>query len=265
MGSSQVVYVLKGDSEFERLEHQSSLGMMSPERDLKDIRLERSQRFLDAGCGSGLSSRYLATNFPYSSGTGCDASDIILAKAKNAAKHLSNIQFQKEDIRDLSFESENFDLILCRYVLHHLSPQDRLKFAKSAKRCLKAQGKIRLIDIDGIFLNLYPETPFLAEAFHALETKGSVDMRVGRKLVSLLVEAGFSKVDWRVDTLEFKGDLKKEEKKMAAERIDSAIDYYIKVLGSKEKAYRFKEDFCSALDRPETVCFYSKFIVTGEK
>lgn len=258
-------YILQSPDEFERLEHQSQLDFTQPERDLGDIVLQPEQRFMDAGCGSGILARYLAMKYPYSVGYGMDMADTTLAKARQSAQKVTNLHLVKDNIITPRTDTGPLHLIYSRYVLQHLSPTDQVQFVRSSYDRLTSGGLLRLIDIDGLFYNIWPRTSFLDWALNKLEKEGTVDLRMGRKLPALLHVGGFRQTRWRVETLGFQGELLQTEAVMGASKIDSAHKYYEGVLGSTDAVHQFKEEYVQALQQPGVVAFVNKFIADGTK
>ncbi len=78
-------------------------------------------RILDAGCGSGVSTEYLAHLNPDAQVTGIDLSAGTLAVAKERCQRSSakNVQFQHLSLFDVDQLDGQFDLINCVGVLHH--------------------------------------------------------------------------------------------------------------------------------------------------
>lgn len=98
-----------------------------------------------------------------------------------------------------------------------------------------------------------------------METRFPVDLRIGRKLPHLLVQAGFSETDWRIDVLEWRDELLVQERKLMDERLLALEPVLAGVLGGTSEAQRFRSEYLAALDAPGCVLFYNKFIVTGRK
>ena len=82
----------------------------------------RSPRILVAGCGTGRQSIETALNFSDCDVTGVDLSSRSLAYATRVAKELciSNLRYVQADILNIGQLSQEFDLIQCSGVLHHL-------------------------------------------------------------------------------------------------------------------------------------------------
>jgi SAM-dependent methyltransferase len=78
-------------------------------------------RILDAGCGSGVSTEYLAHLNPEAQVTGIDLSAGTLAVAKERCQRsgAENVQFHHLSLFDVDQLDGHFDLINCVGVLHH--------------------------------------------------------------------------------------------------------------------------------------------------
>jgi SAM-dependent methyltransferase len=262
-------YVLESKSEFNRLEHQSGLSAYDYQRELALAELPpllEGMRLLDAGCGSGVLARHLAREHTGCAVVGCDVSETRVHQAREAARDLPNLHFEVQDLARLDYPEGHFDVIVCRYVLQHLSREIRSAALAGLHRCLKPGGRLVAIDFDGGFLNLHPQpSSWLQEALQSLETRFPVDLRIGRKMPHLLVLAGFSETRWRIDVLEWRDELLAQERRLMDERILALEPVLAAVLGGTPEAQRFRTEYLAALDSPGCVLFYNKFIVTGRK
>lgn len=80
--------------------------------------LKDKKVIIDAGCGIGYKSAWLAELAPHASVFGIDFSDAIHVAA-NRYKGTSNLFFFKGDIANLPFKKDTLDFILCDQVIHH--------------------------------------------------------------------------------------------------------------------------------------------------
>lgn len=258
-------YALEHENEFERLERQSETPIYDFRSELEGVEFPEDGVLLDAGCGSGIVTRYLGERYPRATVTGCDQSKDRVAMAAKAAHSIPNVSFQVEDLTRLGFEADFLDGIICRYVLEHL-PQQMVHLAvKELTRALKPGGRICLIDIDGFFFNLYPQTDVMREFLARLDAALPVDLKIGRKLPTLLAEAGLEDTQWLIKTVEVKGELLPIEYKLMEEKFRHNLPTIATILGSPEKAERFRDDYLQIMKLPHCVLFYNKFVVTARK
>ncbi|MBI5495383.1 MAG: class I SAM-dependent methyltransferase [Deltaproteobacteria bacterium] len=258
-------YVLEASAEFDRLERQAALPGYDFHRELAlaGVSPRPGHAILDAGCGSGVVTRHLARSHPQCTVTGCDLGADRLASAARLARDIPNITFSHQDLARLDFPAESFDLVFCRYVLQHVSPEGRASAVAEFKRCLRPGGKACLVDFDGTLYNLHPQTPLLSHLLGRLEREFPVDLRIGRKLPAMLVDAGFSNVRWRIDTVECTGPRLEEEVGLTEERLTHALEPLAVFFGSRAVACQFRDEYLAALQVDGAVLFYNKFVVTG--
>ena len=218
-------YVLESSAEFTRLEAQSRFPAYDYRQELDGLEIPTRARILDAGCGSGVVSRYLAATYPRALVTGCDfsANRVKDATAAAAPFGLGNLDFQTRDLRALEFADQTFDVIVCRYVLEHLDAPAQLKTVAQFWRCLKPGGRLRVIDFDGYLYNLHPQPPGVAETLRQMEQDARIDLRVGRKLPALLESAGFAELVWDTQSIDCTGETLKSEARLTEERLTTAL------------------------------------------
>lgn len=99
--------------------------------DNKDLKI------LDVGCGNGRNIIYLKDN-GCTNVKGCDVTNefVLICKEKN-------LDVQQENIINLSYPDNSFDVIICIAVIHHLSTEDRrIKAIEELVRIVKPGGKI---------------------------------------------------------------------------------------------------------------------------
>jgi len=258
-------YVLESESEFDRLERQSRLSNYDYRVDLTGLEIGPRAKVLDAGCGSGIVSRFLAQHYPHTTVVGCDASEVRLHQARYATDVLPNLVFDREELTRLSYPDAVFDVVICRYVMQHLRPEARELAAQEFYRVLKPRGKILVVDADGFLMNLEPKSPFVTESFHRLLASWPVDFFVGRRIPSLLSRNQFLKTKWNTVTVECQGQSMTDELTLMRDRFESAMPALEMHLGGAETAQQFVQEYLASLSADGAVYFYTKFVVMAEK
>lgn len=97
-----------------------------------------NRKILDIGCGTGEFSG-LFNQDDYS---GIDISPRYIAYAKKKARG----NFRVMDAANLQFPDKNFDFILIMAIIHHLNDEEANKVINEARRVLKPNGKILMIE-----------------------------------------------------------------------------------------------------------------------
>ncbi|MEQ2528318.1 class I SAM-dependent methyltransferase [Robertmurraya yapensis] len=98
---------------------------------------------LDIGCGGGIYSKALA-DLGVTSVTAVDYSEAILAGARENCKDYHNISFKKGNALQTGLESNHFDFLLERALIHHLD--DLSGCFEEAYRLLKNNGYLIIQD-----------------------------------------------------------------------------------------------------------------------
>ncbi len=258
-------YILEHASEFERLEKQSQNKSYDYVSELRDFHPKPGAAILDAGCGSGVVSRYLAGKFPQGKVLGCDASGDRILQASAIAKNFSNLEFKKVDLLKTGFESSSFDAAVCRYVLEHLKNEDAQVALTELHRSLRPGGIIHVIDIDGYLYNVFPQTEFMSQCFTKIRSAAAPDFHIGRQLPRMVAQAGFVRVQWRIETMQFQGVELRCEMELVQERFQQAMGFLETILGDERAARKFVSEYLESLRSPQSVLFYNKFIVSAEK
>lgn len=260
-------YVLETPEEFERLERQSQHPNFDFRVELEGFDFSKDHFVLDAGCGSGLLTRYLAQKYPQNDFTGVDLSSDRIEGAKLASQLLKNTHFQVSALDATLFPTNHFDSIVCRYVAQHLNASLRAKVLLELFRILKPGGRLILIDTDGLIANLWPTPPPIENTLPLVVAKSPVDLFVGRKLPSELIESGGSNIHWKIQTTECHGTSITDQTEIAmmSERLTFATPAIAKILGGNEAANEFIDSYIQAMSAPGAVYFQNKFIVTATK
>jgi SAM-dependent methyltransferase len=258
-------YILENALEFDRLEKQSQNQFYDFERELRHFDTGQNSQILDAGCGSGVVSRYLARRFPQSSVVGCDFSDLRVHQASQFSGSIQNLKFQREDLTSMSFKDAMFDHVILRYVAQHQSLSDLKRVFSEAYRVLNADGTIHVIDADGFMFNLYPVDPHVESVLMKVRNAQTVDFEIGRKLPHFLMNAGFVDLDWQVDVCSFQRDELVGEQQRMIERFQLANPFFLELLKDQAVVDRFVHGYLQAMLEPGAVVFFNKFVVSGVK
>ena len=163
---------------------------------LKDlIQFDNISNALDIGCGGGIYSMALS-DMGVASVIGVDFSEEILKGARENCREYQNISFKQGDALHTNLESNNYDLLLERALIHHIN--DLQKCFEEAYRVLKENGVYIVQDrtpedcllkgneshIRGYFFELFPQ---LMEK----ETKRRHNSQV---VLKMLLEVGFKEI-----------------------------------------------------------------------
>jgi SAM-dependent methyltransferase len=152
---------------------------------------------LEAGCGTGCQTRFLAANNPAASFVCVDISPDSLNQAKAAARErgFTNVRFQQASLFKLPFADGMFDFVFVCFVLEHLS--DPAGALAELMRVLKPGGQITAIEGDHGSAYFYPDSALARRSIQCLvdlQAQAGGDALIGRRLYPLLSQAGFKDV-----------------------------------------------------------------------
>jgi SAM-dependent methyltransferase len=182
------------DREEERLRDQA--GALS-ELLHHDTGYARGETVLEAGCGVGAQTVILAGNSPEARFVSADISEESLAQARKRAESrgFSNVTFQVQDIRRLSYHDGVFDHVFVCFVLEHM--KDPRAALAELKRVLKPGGTITAIEGDHGSAYFHPDSEEARRAIRCLvdlQAAAGGDSLIGRRLYPLLTGAGLRDV-----------------------------------------------------------------------
>lgn len=178
----------------------SVLNRLLNEASLRQMRVRSGERILDVGSGLGQLTRALARAAgPEGSVIGVerDPEQMDEARRQATADGEGNlVEFRVGDAVDLPLGDDEwgtFDLVHARFLLEHVP--DPMAVLRAMVRAARPGGRIVLEDDDHDVLRFFPELPEtrrLWEAYFRTYARFGRDPYVGRRLVSMLHEAGAS-------------------------------------------------------------------------
>ncbi|MBN2371150.1 MAG: methyltransferase domain-containing protein [Vicinamibacteria bacterium] len=154
-------------------------------------------RVLEAGCGTGAQTVYLAARNPGARFTSIDVAETSLHNARCAVRErgLTNVDFQQADIYNMPFAAGSFDHVFVCFVLEHL---DRpIEALARLRGVLKPGGTITVVEGDHGSAYFHPDSAWARQAIHCLielQARKGGDALIGRRLFPLLTAAGLHDV-----------------------------------------------------------------------
>jgi len=97
---------------------------------------------MDLGCGTGRHTIYLAQQGFKVYATDISETGLEITKLKAEKLNLDNIEFKKHDMRDITFETNSFDGVLCVWTTGHGSLEDSRRNVSEIYRVLKPNGVV---------------------------------------------------------------------------------------------------------------------------
>ncbi|MFW5888006.1 MAG: class I SAM-dependent methyltransferase [Bacteriovoracia bacterium] len=256
-------YLIAHDFEPLRLEIQSSFPnyLLSSELSPQDIAMQAGQKILDAGCGTGLLSRFLKennSNIDFSVDA-IDLSDIQLAYGKMQIKGrplYNGINFQKKSLLDV--EKNKYDKVFCRFVFQHLlNPQE---VADALKQSLKPGGQLIIIDMDGVINGLKTSNTNLLKQLKIIEENTNFDCEVGKKITNYLEISGFKNISVDTTKISFSDNMERvHEAWLYHQRFYHSKDMLEKLF-STEETMEFINNYCMEVVNPHSELEYTKYI-----
>jgi ubiquinone/menaquinone biosynthesis C-methylase UbiE len=249
-------YILENEAEADRLELQKEIKAYSIADELIGLSLN-NKVILDAGCGGGDVSQYLIENSVGSKIVGCDQSDIRVAHAK---KKNPTGEFFSSPLEKIEAMDNSFDLVVCRYVFEYL--KNPIQVLKEFQRVTIEGGEIIVIDIDGVFKNLFTANPIFNQQLEKVVSEVDVDLNAGRKIASFFHQAELTVNKVEMSSFLLKGEELALEKKNSEMRLLTIRPVLEKILGISE-SNSFIQNYLSLMTNSSSTMFFNKFIVKG--
>lgn len=161
--------------------------------------INNAAKILDMGCGGGDISEEIANMNDSADIDALDFDSNIIEIAKEKLKFKQNVNVDLKDISSDEIGTEKYDIIISRFLLSHLTSPD--KALSKFKNALKDGGKVIIedVDFDGHFC--YPECYSFrkyVEFYTHASLKRGMDPYIGRKLLYMMKEAGFTDIEMQI-------------------------------------------------------------------
>lgn len=148
---------------------------------------------LDVGCGPGTLTVDLAKAVAPGRVVGVDATDEVLAIAReHAAQESIGVEFLHANAYELPFDDNTFDIVHVHQLLQHLS--EPLAAIRELQRVTKPGGIIAARESDYSAMAWFPEREGLTEwniLYREVTSAYGFQADAGRRLLSWFVDAGF--------------------------------------------------------------------------
>jgi cyclopropane fatty-acyl-phospholipid synthase-like methyltransferase len=251
-------YLMKNEKEADRLARQSQVSSFDVEQELEGIKIEPGCSVVEIGCGAGSLISFL-NRVNDIKAYACDLQDEHVEYCKDNRD--KSIHFFQHDILSQNLP-HRYDYIFFRYVTHHLGVERFRKCINRLKMALKPDGKIIVIDCDGLMENIGTVNEDLIEYLEKIRVGFSGDTRMGRRIPSLLHDSGF-KVEFNLQTVLYKDDERVREAHQWREILVFGKETYTEILGSDTDFARFKKLYFRELDNEHTPFFLNKVITVA--
>lgn len=122
-------------------------GWTSTESDwiYEHLELRPDDLLLDVATGTGVAGRQLAASVAGVVGVDSTAAMLAVARCEAETAGLQNVEFLQGHAAALPFEDESFDVVVCRFAIHHF--KDPAVEMKEMIRCLRPGGRLAFADI----------------------------------------------------------------------------------------------------------------------
>ena len=252
------MYTLEHANEAMRLEMQSAGRHYDLESELAGLPVPPTGTLLDVGCGSGVLCRHVQRRFGSLRPHGVDRSSLQVEFARRLSP---DIPFETLDVSASSPGAlgRRFDVIVNRYVAHHLGEDGFVRALRWMRSHLEPDGLLVVIDVDGALVNLSTSNEALRDQMRRLAVAFPGDLRLARRIPQLLRDEGLSQVESRIETMDVQGDDLELECRLYEQRFEFAAPLLQQVFGAQA------DDFVRAyLDELRTLgIVYTKVIATA--
>ncbi len=152
---------------------------------------QQGENVLDACCGAGALTTLIAARVGKTgSATGIDISEKAIKKASKKTRRGLSLAFRQASAAAIPFPDNNFDKVFISFGLHEMDEADRIKSLNEAKRVLKDEGSLFVLEYN---LSESFIKRFAVKVFNWLfESRSAYSMLIAGKLPGYLEQTGFN-------------------------------------------------------------------------
>lgn len=167
---------------------QKLLGFESLHRQLVDqAAIRPNHRVIEIGCGTGNLSILIKRLHPQAQVVGLDPDPKALARARRKAEREAlSVQLDRGFAEELPYLDASFDRVFSAFMFHHLEPDEKEKTLQEARRVLKPNASLHLVDFGGAKVR---SDGFIGRLQHRSERLRD---NFGDRIPTLMREAGFA-------------------------------------------------------------------------
>lgn len=157
--------------------------------------LNTSTRLLDVGAGPGSITIDFARVVAHVTATEIDDAALSLSRGLAESRDVTNIDFSVEDVHELSFADDSFDVVHAHQVLQHVG--DPVQALREMRRVAVPGGIVAARDADYagfIWFPVFPQLDRWLDLYHRAARANGGEPDAGRRLLAWARAAGFEDV-----------------------------------------------------------------------
>lgn len=183
-------------AELDRLRFQAKTGFGLEKKMFDSFKINPQTEVLDVGCGPAFFAAEVYQAYRPKTLQGLELAENLISLAIRENSNVAAMSFTQGSVYEMPYPNASFDIAYSRFVFQHLdNPQ---KGVNELHRVVRPGGLAVIEDIDDGLLFLEPEPPsynLVQSTSERIQGELGGDRRVGRKLYSMMKQAGFSKIN----------------------------------------------------------------------
>ncbi len=157
---------------------------------VEQLRIERDQKILDVGSGTGTLELMIKRQHPQAQVFGIDPDlQIIEIARRKAARVGLRADFRQGFASRIPYPDNSFDRVVSSFVIHHLKHDDKIRAFRESYRVLKPNGELHVVDFGKPHHTLVRAISFVMKNFEDVK-----DNILG-SLPAMMTDAGFTGVE----------------------------------------------------------------------